>query len=154
MYKEKQKKLFSVFHDQAYRCHFSSIVTSHKILRVGYYWPTLFRDAYKWVGKCEACQTFIGRPKLVDLPLKPIVIDEHFQQWGLDFIGTLNPPSSVWYTHMLIATNYFKKWVDTILVKITTSEVVCNFIKENIFIRFGVPNKIVTNNASNFLLLR
>ncbi|KAH9301343.1 hypothetical protein KI387_012926, partial [Taxus chinensis] len=46
--KEQQKKLFSDFHDQAYGGNFSSIVTTHKILRVGYYWPTLFRDASKW----------------------------------------------------------------------------------------------------------
>ncbi|KAH9318836.1 hypothetical protein KI387_020605 [Taxus chinensis] len=32
----------------------------------------------------------------------------------------------------------------------TTSEVVCNFIKENILVRFGVPNKIVMDNATNF----
>lgn len=148
--KEQHKKLFSTFHDQSYGGNFSSAVTIHKILRVGYYWPTLFRDASKWVGKGEAYQTFTGRPKLASLPLNLVVIDEPFQQWGLDFIGTLNPPSSVGHTHVLTVTKYFNKWVDTIPVKITTSEVVCNFIKEKISIRFGVPNKIVIDNASNF----
>ncbi|KAH9296738.1 hypothetical protein KI387_044766, partial [Taxus chinensis] len=107
-------------------------------------------DASKWVGKCEACQTFVGRPKLAALPLKPVVIDEPFQQWGLDFIGTLNPNSSARNTHLLTTIDYFTKWVETIPIKSTTSEVVCNFIKENILIRFGVPNKIVTDNDSIF----
>ncbi|KAH9291693.1 hypothetical protein KI387_043119, partial [Taxus chinensis] len=56
-------------------------------------------DTSKWVDKCEAYQTFVGRPKLAALPLKPVVIEEPFQQWGLDFIGTLNPASSAGQTH-------------------------------------------------------
>lgn len=35
-------------------------------------------------------------------------------------------------------------------VKKTTSEIVCNFLKENILTRFGVPQKIVTDNALFF----
>jgi len=35
-------------------------------------------------------------------------------------------------------------------VKSTTSEVVCTFLKENILVRFGVPRKLVTDNASSF----
>ncbi|KAH9315107.1 hypothetical protein KI387_023734, partial [Taxus chinensis] len=78
--------------------------------------------ALKWVSKCEACQMFLGRPKLAALPLKPIVIDEPFQHWGLDFIGTLNPPSSARHKHVLTTTNYFTKWVEAIPIKSTTSE--------------------------------
>lgn len=147
---EQQNKLFSALHDQACGGYFSSAVTSHKILHVGYNWPTLFRDAKKWVGKCEAYQKFVGRPKLAALPLKQVVIDEPFQQWGLDFIGTLNPSSSARNTHVLTTTYYFTKWVESIPVKSTSSKVVCNFIKENILIRFGIPRKIVTDNASKF----
>ncbi|XP_059077844.1 uncharacterized protein LOC131876445 [Cryptomeria japonica] len=32
----------------------------------------------------------------------------------------------------------------------TTSEIICNFLKENILVRFGVPLKIVADNATNF----
>ncbi|KAH9316565.1 hypothetical protein KI387_025192, partial [Taxus chinensis] len=80
--------------------------------------------------------TFVGRPKLASLPLKPVVIEEPFQQWGLDFIGTLNPASSASHTHVLTTTDYFTKWVESIPVKSTTSEVVCSFIKENILVRY------------------
>ena len=82
--------------------------------------------------------------------MKPIVIKEPFQQWGLDFIGPIHPSSTAGHTHILMATNYFTKWVEAIPVKQTTSEVVCSFIKQNILVRFGVPNKIVTDNATDF----
>ena len=43
--------------------------TTNKILRSGYYWPTLFSDVYKTVKGCHECQIFEGRKKLQPLPL-------------------------------------------------------------------------------------
>ena len=54
------------------------------------------------------------------------------------------------YTHILVATDYFTKWVEAIPVRRTTSEVVSDFLKENILARFSVPHKIVTDNTSYF----
>lgn len=139
-----------VFHNEACGGHFSTFVTTIKIHWHRFYWPGMFKYAYEWVLKCEKCLKFTGKPQLVALPLKPIVIDEPFQQWGLDFIRPINLSSSARHTHILNATNYFTNWVEAILVKHTTIEVMCNFLKENIFVRFGVPKKIVTNNASFF----
>ncbi|KAH9328593.1 hypothetical protein KI387_000701, partial [Taxus chinensis] len=82
-------------------------------------------------------------------PLKPVVIEEPFQQWGLDFIGVLNPNSSAGHTHVLTATDYFTKWVEAILVKQTSTAVICDFIKENILVRYGIPQKIMMDNATN-----
>lgn len=33
-------------HGCAYGCHYSCKVTLHKILKLGFYWPTLFSDVY------------------------------------------------------------------------------------------------------------
>ncbi|KAH9328109.1 hypothetical protein KI387_000217, partial [Taxus chinensis] len=62
-------------------------------------------------------------PKLATLPLKPVVIDEPFQQWGSDLIGTLNPPSCARHNHVLNTEDYFTKWVEDVPVKSTTSKV-------------------------------
>ncbi|XP_059064237.1 uncharacterized protein LOC131856454 [Cryptomeria japonica] len=148
--KPHQEALLKTFHNEACGGHFSSTITTYKILRNCYYWPGMFWDAYAWVARCEKCKLFTGKPQLVTFPLRPVVIEEPFKQWGLDFIGPLNPISSVGHTHILTATEYFTKWVEAIPVKNTTSEIVCTFLKENILIRFGVPQKIVTGNASNF----
>ena len=96
----------------------------------------MFEDVEELVKKCESCQYFKGRVQLAALPLKLVVIEEPFQQWGLDFIGPIHPSYTVGHTHILMATDYFNKWVEAILVKKTTSEVVCSFIKKNILLRF------------------
>ncbi|XP_059076546.1 uncharacterized protein LOC131875864 [Cryptomeria japonica] len=70
--------------------------------------------------------------------------------WGLDLIGPIHPHSSAGHTHILVATDYFTKWVEVAPVRRTTSELVCDFIKQNILVRYGVPQKIITDNATNF----
>ena len=44
--------------------------------------------------------------------------------------------------------DYFIKWVEAKATKKTTSKVVCKFIIEKILISFGVPIKLVMENAT------
>ena len=91
--------------------------TAYKILRAGYYWPTLFQEMNSRVRACPKCQRFVGRQKLKSLPLKPVRIESPFQQWGLDFIGEIHPNSSGQHRWILTATDYFTKWVEAIPTK-------------------------------------
>ena len=59
--------------------------TAYKILSSGYYWPSLFSDVYKQVRACVPCQKFVGKQKLVSLPLKHIAVNAHFSAVGLRF---------------------------------------------------------------------
>jgi hypothetical protein len=43
--------------------NFGGDTTTHNILREGYYWPTLFRDAHAYARKCQECQKVAGREK-------------------------------------------------------------------------------------------
>ena len=51
--KEDANKVMAELHDGPARGHFSGDTTAHKILRAGYYWPTLFKDAHAHVRKCD-----------------------------------------------------------------------------------------------------
>jgi transposase InsO family protein len=82
--------------------------------------------------------------------LVPVKTEAHFQQWGLDFIGEINPHSSAQHRWILIATDYFTKWVEVIPTKKATDSVVIDFLEENILARFDCPRKIVTDNAQAF----
>ena len=88
--------------------------TAFKILRTGYYCPTFFSDVYHQVRSCVECQKFAGKHKLQSLPLKPISVNGSFQQWGIDFIGEIHPPSSGQHKWILTATDIFTKWVEAV----------------------------------------
>lgn len=59
--------------------HLFSKTMANKVLRAGYYWPTLFLDVYKTVMSYHECQVFQWKRKLLPLPLKPIEVNAPFQ---------------------------------------------------------------------------
>jgi transposase InsO family protein len=81
--------------------------------------------------------------------LKPIVASTPFQQWGLDFIGEIHPPSSGQHRWILTATDYFTKWIEVVPTRRASHKVIISFM-EDIIARFGCPSRIVTDNAASF----
>lgn len=124
--------------------------TTNKILIAGYYWPTLFSNVYKKVRACLQCQKFAGNEKLRSLPLKPISIEAPFQQWGVNFIGEIHPPSTGQHKWILTATDYFMKWIKVVPVRNATGTVIIKFLTKNILSQFGCLCKLVTDNAQSF----
>ena len=112
--KEDAKKVMSELHDGPAGGHYSGDTTAHKILRAGYYWPTLFKDAHAHVRKCDIFQRCGGRQPKAAAPLNPVMITEPFEQWGLDIIGEIKPNSSLQHKYILTATDYFTHWVEAI----------------------------------------
>ena len=99
---------------------------------------------------CRKCQIFDRKKKFLRLPLKPISIEMPFQQWGLDFIGKIHPPSSAQHKWILTATNYFTKCIEAIPSRQATDTVIISFLESNILSRFGCPQKINNDNVAAF----
>ena len=68
----------------------------------------------------------------------------------MDFIGEISPKSSTGYSWILVATDYFTKWVEAIPTRNATSKVVNKFLVSNVISRFGYPQRIVIDNAMCF----
>jgi hypothetical protein len=73
-----------------------------------------------------------------------------FQQWGLDFIGEINPPSNGYQKWILTATDYFTKWIEFVPTMNAIEKMIMNFLESNIFSRFGFPRKLIIDNAHKF----
>jgi hypothetical protein len=137
-------------HAGHYGGHFAACTTAHNILREEYYWPIIFFHTHRYVRSCQPCHFFTGKQCLPFVPLKPIIMEAPFQQWGLDFIVEFKDNSSNKYRWILTTIDYFTRWVKAIPTKKETEEVVMRFLEENIITRFGVPNKITTDNFKYF----
>jgi hypothetical protein len=108
------QELIQEFHGGICGGHFALTTTTHKIIRVGFYWPLVFKDSYDTIIKCISCQQFSGKMKRYAIPLQPISVEQPFTQWGLDVIGPINPNSSKGNIYILTATYYFTKWKQAI----------------------------------------
>ena len=69
---------------------------------------------------------------------------------GFGFIGEINPSSSGQHKWILVATDYFTKWIKVVPTRNATHHVIMIFLYENIFSRFGCLVRLVTDNAPAF----
>jgi hypothetical protein len=66
--------------------HLSGMATTQKILRAGYFWPSIFKDCIEAVKKFPPCQIFQRKARTHPTPLHPIVVIDPFAKWGIDFM--------------------------------------------------------------------
>ena len=83
--------------------------------------------------------------------MNPIIKPWPFKGWGIDLIGQIYPPSSKNHKFILVATDYFTKWVEAIPLKTVTSKEMIEFVREHIIYRFGTPQTITTDQGSMFI---
>jgi hypothetical protein len=54
--------------------HFSTKDTSFKIIKNGYYSPSIFQDSYKFARSCDKCQKFAKKERLSAMPLQHVLL--------------------------------------------------------------------------------
>ena len=69
--------------------HIGARTLAGKVLRQGYYWPTMLKDATDLVKRCRICQEHAKISHLPAEPLTSVTSPWPFQQWGLDILGPL-----------------------------------------------------------------
>ena len=106
------------------------------------------KDAAEYVRKCEECQK---HAPLIHQPASHLNLANSpwpFAQWGLDILGPF-PRAIVNHLFVLVAIDYFTKWVEASLANIWEVDVK-KFVWKNIFMRFGVPDLLILDNGLQF----
>ncbi|RVW44183.1 Transposon Ty3-G Gag-Pol polyprotein [Vitis vinifera] len=145
---DEQQGILSNCHENACGSHFASQKTAMKVLQSGFTWPSLFKDAHIMCRSCDRCQRLGKLTKRNQMPMNPILIVELFDVWGIDFMGPF--PMSFGNSYILVGVDYVSKWVEAIPCKQNDHRVVLKFLKENIFLRFGVPKAIISDGGAHF----
>ena len=106
-------------------------------------------DCYEYMKKCHKCQIYAVMIHVPPTPLKYLSSPWPFSIWRIDMIGMIKPKASNRHRSILVAIDYFTKWVEAVSYTNVTRQVVVQFIKSNIICRYGVPSQIITDNGSN-----
>jgi hypothetical protein len=75
--------------------------------------------------------------------------------WSFDMLGSyvidlINPKANNGYKFILVALNYFTKWVKANSYAHVTQKVVKKFIEKDLVCCYGLLAKLITNNTLNF----
>ena len=73
-----------------------------------------------------------------------------FSTWAIDIIGKIHPTTSNGHEFILVAIDYFTKWVEAASYKVMNSKKVAQFIQTSIIYNYGVPHKIISDNGQHF----
>ncbi|GJW57918.1 reverse transcriptase domain-containing protein [Tanacetum coccineum] len=120
-----------------------------KALRIGYYWPTMHKDARALIKACQECQVHKPVPRNPQERLNPITSPWPFYKWGIDIAGPFpEGPGKVKF--LIVAMDYFTKWIEAKPVATITGNQVKKFVWENIVCRFGLPGEIISDNGKQF----
>jgi hypothetical protein len=129
--------------------HIGSRPLLGKVFRQGFYWPKAASDAADLVQKCENCQKCARDQKQLSSLTQLIQPTWPLQRWGLDLLGPL-PPAQGNLRYVVVAVEYFSKWIEAKPSTIITSATVQKFFWQNIVCRFGVPKAITVDNGTQF----
>jgi hypothetical protein len=129
--------------------HIGSRTLLGKVFRQGFYWPKVASDATELVQKCENCQKYARDQKQPSSLTQLIKPTWPLQRWGLDLLGIL-PPAQGNLKYVVVAVEYFSKWIEAKPLATITSAIVQKFFWQNIVCRFGVPKAITVDNGTQF----
>jgi ribonuclease HI len=129
--------------------HIGSRPLLGKVFRQGFYWPKAASDAAELVQKCENCQKCARDQKQPSFVTQLIQPTWPLQRWGLDLLGPL-PPAQGNLKYVVVAVEYFSKWIEAKPLATITSATVQKIFWQNIVCRFGVPKEITMDNGTQF----
>ena len=116
---DKSIYVLKEIHEGACGKHSRARALVHKVVRAGYYWPTIQANAKAYVKVCDQCQHFNNIPRQPSEYLNPMMAPWPFTQWGLDILGPF-PLRIRQMKFLVVGIDYFTKWVEAEpLAKIT-----------------------------------
>nr|GEY96340.1 reverse transcriptase domain-containing protein [Tanacetum cinerariifolium] len=136
-------------HEGSCSMHAGPLSVVAKAIRLGYFWPTMHKDARDMIRKCNDCQIHRLVPRHPQQPLTPITAPCPFYKWGINIAGPFpEGPGKVKF--LIVAMDYFTKWIEVKAVATITGGQVKKFVWDNIVCRFGIPGEIISDNGKRF----
>ncbi|GKC62865.1 reverse transcriptase domain-containing protein, partial [Tanacetum coccineum] len=136
-------------HEGSCSMHASTRSVVEKALRIGYYWPTMHKDARALIRACQDCQVHKPVLRNPQQKLTPITSPWPFYKWGIDIARPFSEgPGNVKF--LIVAMDYFTKWIDAKPVATITGNQIKKFVWDSIVCIFGLSREIILENGKQF----
>ena len=115
-----------------------------------FYWPTLRKDVFEFVKNCIDCQRY--KPSntkpagLLQTPVPAL----RFEILAVDLVGPL-PTGKTGERWILAIEDTASKWIELFALKDATAENCAKMLINEVFLRYGTPRKLVSDNGVQFV---
>ena len=148
--REEAERVMEKVHQGICGPHTNGRMLAKKILRMGYYWSTMETDCMDYVKSCHDYQTHAKLNHVPPCELYSMTSPWSFSVWSIDVIEWIDSKASNGHEYILLAIDYFTKWVEVASYSVLKAKHVARFLENNIICRFGVPQEIIFDNGSHF----
>ena len=73
-----------------------------------------------------------------------------FVTWRIDVIGEIRPNASNGHKYIVVAIDYFSRWIKAESFGTLKAKQMVKFIEKSLICRYGVPHHIMTDNGVQF----
>ena len=119
-------------------------------LRDRFFWPKMHADIVHHISSCIDCRANKPTRRKPDGHLHPIEPPRGiWERLAMDYVGPV-PTSKSGNKYFLVLTDLFSKFVITKAVPDNTSTTAAKFLLYDVFMIYGVPYEIITDNGQHF----
>lgn len=141
--------VLATYHDNPLAGHYGSDKTHDAIAR-RYFWNGMRKYIEAYVKKCPDCQRYkISNQKPAWL-LQTTVMNQRFEVISFDLFGPL-PASPNGMTWIFIVEDLTTRWVELFPLHTATAEQCALTLVNQIFLRFGFPRRMISDNGTQFV---
>ena len=133
---EEAKYILEEIHEGICRDHTDLRSLVNKVIGIGNFWPTMQVDAVELIKKCDRCQRYGNVQQLLAKRLTAISFPWPFAQWSNDIVGPLSQDKGQ-LKFLLVAIDYFTKWVEAEALATITEGRIQSFFWKNIIAGSG-----------------
>ena len=132
-------------------CSHGGVAKTLHRLRRWYFWPKMTVQVRNFIKNCDIC----NQVKSVNVELRPsmgnqVVTHRPFQKLYIDFLGKY-PRSKRGKSYIFIVVDHFTKFTFLKSMKEATTANVIEFLVKEVFLKFGTPEIIHSDNGKQFV---
>nr|GEV14314.1 DNA-directed DNA polymerase [Tanacetum cinerariifolium] len=120
--------------------HHGANLTAKKVFDVGFFWPSIYRNAHDMIKTCDTCKRQGKITQRYEMPQNAIQVYEIFDVWGIDFMGSF--PSLKGNKYILVAVDYLSNIPRAIISDRGTH--FCNDQFTRVMIKYRVTHRLAT----------
>lgn len=148
--KEEKQAIFQEMHDKPTGGHLGMNRTYDRI-KIFTTWPGMKQELEEYIRQCETCQKNKITQNKTKMPMKITTTpDVVWEKCALDIVGPLNQTSDG-NKYVLTFQDELSKYTLAIPIQQQDAVTVAKAFVEEVVLKFGIPQMILTDQGSNFM---
>ncbi|GBN53239.1 Transposon Tf2-9 polyprotein, partial [Araneus ventricosus] len=146
---QERERVLQQYHDVPTAGHYGAEGTYNKVAS-RYYFPGMRKYIAEYVKNCPDCNRYKPSNQKPTGLLRTPVYAQRFETLAIDLFGPL-PETSSGKKWIFLVEDTSTKWVELFALKEATSVNCAKTLVEEVFLRYGLPRRLISDNGPQFI---